>query len=183
MIQNINYLQKLLIVILTKIKCIHICHEPLISPITHNDCGNSFCKDCITKLLYKWPICRKGSNSEFVEVKIRALLNQLDRIKVKCNICLREVNRGDFKEHIRICMFKCPLDCGIKINIKSLEQHKTECVNNIVYCSTSNIGCDIKIKRKDLENHLKVCIWIMFKPIIDNFYNKFNLQSQTINSK
>src|ERR1700733_8094838 len=86
----------------TEFKC-PICFEPLLDPVTHKECGNTFCKLCVTSL-DKCPTCRaKVDISNFVSTKI--IKSIVDALKVKCPQCNTIITRGDFGDHIQ----KCPI--------------------------------------------------------------------------
>ncbi len=68
-----------------ELKCQVICFKPLINPIYHINCNNTFCDKCIENLQYKCPICSSNISDiaerqkEFQDVKIRAFINQLEK--------------------------------------------------------------------------------------------------------
>jgi hypothetical protein len=155
-----------------ELKCMDICYQPLIEPYTHNQCGRSFCKVCIKKTNYKCPTCGNGIEKDFNKINIRLVLNQLDKLKVQCSNCHFKLNRGDFKDHINICFFSCPLNCGEIINRKTFDNHKNKCSNKVQVCPSYDIGCCFKAISKDLENHVKSCSFITLRPIIIEMLDK-----------
>src|SRR5690349_9089276 len=81
----------------TKFKC-PICFEPL-DPVTHKECGNTFCKLCVSSL-DKCPTCRaKVDITHFVSTKI--VKSFVDALKVKCLQCNTVTTRGEFDIHIQ----------------------------------------------------------------------------------
>src|SRR3989338_2239271 len=67
--------------------CAHICFQPLVEPVTHNSCGQSFCRSCIEKTFYRCPCCRSGTENEYTKVITRAFLNQLGKLRIQCSNC------------------------------------------------------------------------------------------------
>lgn len=155
-----------------ELKCQYICHEILNEPVSHIKCNHSFCLNCISKVNYKCPLCGSGDKEEFETIKNRIVLNLLNELEILCNNCNVRTTRGIFKDHISICKFKCPLDCGTIINRKTLNLHKNICPNEIIRCSSYDIGCDVEINRYDLDNHIKTCNWVLLKPIIKKLIDK-----------
>jgi hypothetical protein len=136
------------------LKCMYICHNVLTNPISHNECENSFCKECIDKCNYICPLCRKGKRNQYNIIKTRIILNQLNKILIKCNKCDTNMQRGEFNNHINLCMFNCPLKCSTKINNKLFNEHKNICSEFIIKCP---IGCNNYIKRQNLTQHDSIC--------------------------
>ncbi len=83
-----------------ELKCA-ICHQPFREPVSSTRCHHTFCKACINTCLSRerlCPICRTHSDHEHYQpVQSRALLNQLNRLRVRCDACqTRNIQRGDF---------------------------------------------------------------------------------------
>ncbi len=81
-----------------------ICSEAFIDPLTHSSCLNTFCRACV-KDTTKCPYCRNDFNSDNSKLvpASRPLLNMLDKLKVKCKTCEKEMNRGDIMVHSKTC--------------------------------------------------------------------------------
>jgi len=137
-----------------ELRCQYICHEPLEEPVSHINCQNSFCKMCISKINYKCPICGISDKNEFITTTVRSFLNLLNKLKVSCNNCLTNVNRGDFQDHVKICPFNCLRKCGIEINRNNSLEHENICQNKLIMCIN---GCKKIFPRKEMNEHDKEC--------------------------
>jgi WD40 repeat protein len=158
--------------------CSHICYKPLVDPVSHNDCLNSFCRECAKKIGWKCPICRKGAFNDYTAVNTRVVLNMLAKIRVKCSQCSKEMPRGDFNAHKPNCPFPCYLGCGINVTQLTAAKHMDECEHIAVPCPAHTVGCDINVPRRYLQEHINSCRWEQSRWIIELLQAKINLQSQ-----
>lgn len=136
------------------LKCIYICHQPLVEPVEHDNCGNSFCSDCISKCNHKCPVCDTKNINEYKKIKNKAFLNQLHELKIKCNNCDKLLKREDFSNHTNICEFGCPRNCGININRNTFIEHDSKCKNKLKLCDNN---CGVYVLDKNIFEHLNIC--------------------------
>jgi hypothetical protein len=139
--------------------CSYICHQPLVDPVAHNTCGISFCRKCIESADYKCPMCRTGTASEYADINVRIVLNQLGRILVKCERCSKEMARGDFEAHKPVCPFSCLHGCSAIISRVKEAEHYKLCTHIEIPCSAATLGCTEVIRRIEIEEHVKNCSW------------------------
>ena len=117
-----------------------ICTDPFRSPVNCNDCGQTFCEECIREVSRgrgSCPICRKR-NVDYPRVISRALRNQLDRLLVQCSLCdEKNIQRGNFPDHLSIqCpkqLVSCPDKCQWKGCREDLCEHLVKCRTK-VFC-------------------------------------------------
>ncbi len=138
-----------------ELKCV-ICKQPFQSPVSLFVCHHTFCKACIKIWLYQnetCPTCRQetvcSSNRSFqapiyVPINTRIVLNQLDRLLIRCLIC-NETN-------IQRCHWK---------------NHEKICLKRIVSCPSADIKCTWEGTRDLLSEHLKVCTFQQVQSIVD----------------
>ncbi|CAF2527869.1 unnamed protein product [Rotaria sp. Silwood2] len=149
-----------------ELKCV-ICQQPLEFPVSLLICNHTFCKECIKKWLYKnqtCPICRQITRYHFeknnqsfeqflyVPINTRIVLNQLDRLLVRCLRC-NEIN-------IQRCHWK---------------NHEKNCSKRIVCCPSADIKCPWKGSQDILSIHLNNCSFQQVRPIINELINVLNL--------
>ncbi len=108
--------------------CNTICFKPLINHLKSN---NIFTESCIHQLQYICQICSSIKNNiekrkeEFQTIII--ILNQLDKLKLKCN---NEMFRSDFENHLKSCFISCSaydVSCKIIMTKTDLETHINNC--------------------------------------------------------
>jgi hypothetical protein len=126
-----------------------VCQQPFREPVSSKKCHHTFCKACIIACLNqerRCPVCRAYSNYEHYQlVGSRALLNQLNRLRVHCDACqARNIQRGDF------------------------EGHTQNCPNWIIPCIAADIRCTWQGMRNRLANHLKICPFQQIRPIVQD---------------
>ena len=110
----------------TELKCV-ICRQPLQSPVSLSACNHTFCTECIKTWLAqnpKCPTCREtvvprerngpwtATASPYVPINSRIVLNQLDRLLVRCSLCDEtNIQRYHWQTHEKNCIKKtvsCP---------------------------------------------------------------------------
>lgn len=182
-----------------ELNCQYICYEPLLEPMVHIKCQNTFCKECISKIKYECPVCRKGNFDEYEMVTLKSFLNLLDKLKIVCSNCNKIFRRCEFKEHINNCLFSCPRNCGEKLNRKIFNEHDLKCINKtiicpigcqykiklcflkehenlcpkkIINCTANDIGCKEMIYRSEVQLHSKSCHYVQLRPVIDDLINQ-----------
>ncbi|UJR16789.1 hypothetical protein I4U23_003688 [Adineta vaga] len=139
-----------------------ICKQPLQSPVSLVVCNHTFCRECIETWLNQiqtCPTCRQSTfdNSRrrfgeklsiqplpFAPINTRIVLNQLDRLRVRCILCQESnIQRCHFKDH---------------------EQH---CTKKIVSCPSVDIKCIWTGPKDKLAMHINECIFQQIRPIIE----------------
>ena len=154
-----------------ELKCV-ICKQPLQSPVSLSICNHTFCQACIKIWLSRnqtCPTCRQmvthrfGNNHmrsfrapPYVPINTRIVLNQLDRLLIRCVICNEtNIQRCHWKNHEKICLKKT------------------------VSCPSSDIKCTWKGSRDSLSIHLNNCTFQQVRPIIDELKNELTLTQTT----
>src|ERR1700722_6049864 len=151
-----------------ELKCT-ICKQPLQSPVCLLICNHTFCKECIKTWLSQTqtcPTCRQSTTNNncssngwrrsfqtlpFASINTRIVLNQLDRLLVRCTLC-QETN-------IQRCHFK---------------DHEQRCVKKMVSCPSVNIKCTWTEAKGRLAMHVNGCIFQQVRPIIDQLQAELN---------
>ena len=141
--------------------CCPLCTGPFEEPVCANQCGHTFCCQCITKAfdnLSQCPTCREPLElTDFHPVKIRPFLNQLNQLLVKCKICsTTNIQRGNFKDHT------------------------TKCMVAYVSCPAADIKCGWTGKRGQLQEHIEICPLIRLQPMFSELNELVKRQSEQI---
>jgi hypothetical protein len=135
-----------------------ICAKPLHLPVCDPQCGHTFCQECIEKWLENsshCPTCRQRVNiKNYTPVTTRTVLNQLSRLRIKCNLC-QEMNIENRGKHIEICP------------------------KQIIQCISADIKCQWSGKREEFDLHLVTCPFQQIRPIIDLLMNEINTIRET----
>jgi hypothetical protein len=148
-----------------ELKCV-ICKQPLESPVSLSICHHTFCKQCIKLWLNQnetCPTCRQGvtrhfgrHNRSYVPINTRIVLNQLDRLLIRCLLC-NETN-------IQRCHWK---------------NHEKFCLKKIVTCPSADVKCTWEGSRDVLSIHLDNCTFQQVRPIINELKNELKLAQTT----
>ncbi len=154
--------------------CQHICFTPLVDPIVHNACENSFCRVCIEKTKWKCPLCGTGTENDFFKVNTRAFLNLLAQILVQCSQCQEQMQRGCFEEHKPKCPYECSHGCGTIISQATKTAHDATCKNVLVPCSAANLGCPEIVLRCILDAHTTQCKYEQSRWIVEPLNAKYD---------
>jgi hypothetical protein len=138
-----------------------LCTDPFEEPVCANQCGHTFCRQCITKTfdtMSHCPTCRESLTLEdFQPVNIRPFLNQLNQLLVKCKVCsTTNIQRGNFKDHAMKCM---------KVNVS---------------CPAAELNCNWTGQRDQLQDHTKTCSLIKIQSMISELNAKVKQQSEQI---
>ena len=103
---------------------------------------------------YMCPIC-SSKQTEFQNINARLVLNQLNKLRIQCNICNTHMNREDLKKH--------------------------ECTVN---CKANYLGCNVQLLYSELQNHHNICLlYAAHKIIIDKEQVINKLESDIISLK
>lgn len=132
-----------------ELKC-SLCMQPFRAPVSAG-CGHTFCQECISQWVMHsatCPTCRNRTQAkEFQPISIRVVINQLERLRMKCKRCNQaNIERGNINEHEK----RCP--------------------NQSVSCPAFDIKCKWKGKRNELPEHLLQCPFQKIRPAIDDIY-------------
>ena len=135
-------------------KC-NICFKIMDNPTDCENCGHSFCYECINKLK-----CPFGCQNKSLKSSSMAIKNILSNLKFKClnDGCKEIILYSDVKRHDNICEFQkiiCPNNgCNKRLLKKDLENHvKNECEHTLIKCQY----CDYKFDKKDIKSHENSC--------------------------
>ena len=135
-----------------------ICTRPFDLPVYSSQCGHTFCQECIQKWLKNsssCPTCRHPvTMNDCIPVKTRVVLNQLSRLRMKCNLCEQ-------------------------INVEDRNKHKEICSKQIIKCTSADLKCQWTGKREDLDLHLKTCPFTQIRPIMDQLINQMKIIRET----
>jgi len=146
-----------------ELKC-PVCFDPLVTPAVCQNCRNTFCRKCVESLT-RCPICR--GNVHPLQEPPRLLLNLLGKLLVKCNVCSKEVKRGDLSSHtLHECPINCTWGCDALLTRATLSSHKDVCPYKLIQCQASDVGCTFTAPRMSVDNHLNNCPFIVLRPLL-----------------
>jgi hypothetical protein len=135
-----------------------ICTRPFHLPVYSSQCGHTFCQSCIEKWLKNsssCPTCRhEVTITDYTPVKTRIVLNQLSRLRMKCNSCEQ-------------------------INIDDRNKHEEICLKKIIKCTSSDLNCQWTGKREELNLHLTTCPFMQVRPIVNQLINQLETIRET----
>ncbi|KAH3731884.1 hypothetical protein Pelo_17283 [Pelomyxa schiedti] len=161
-----------------------VCKAPWVVPVTHSDCGETFCATCI-KPATVCPGCEMPfSPAQMMPFRAVSILNTLDSLKVRCPSCREPFPRKDVATHWQTCKSECPHGCGEKVAPDEFEAHVAQgCRNAIVVCTkcfargkkeeilsvsheeicpfSCPNGCGCKVTAKDVTQHNELCTELM----------------------
>ncbi|CAF0742585.1 unnamed protein product [Adineta steineri] len=135
-----------------ELKC-SICTDPFQNPVTI-ECKHTFCQHCIEKWLKsdtRCPKCRrkaindkdKHRTSPWSPVKADALINQLNRLLIRCTHCQQmNIQRGN------------------------LLDHQSKCTKILVPCPSAHNLCPWTGPRNEQANHVATCSFQQLEPIL-----------------
>ncbi|CAF3141542.1 unnamed protein product [Rotaria sp. Silwood2] len=132
-----------------ELKC-SLCMQPFQVPVSAI-CGHTFCQTCINPWIARQstcPTCRtRTSTEEFQPISTRIVLNQLERLLLRCKRCNEaNIQRGNINDHEK----RCP--------------------NQTVSCPAFDIKCTWKGTRSALMEHNLKCPFQQIRPAIDDLY-------------
>ena len=135
-------------------KCI-ICSKIMINPTDCENCGHSFCNECISISKCPYGCEKKAFKSASMGIK-----NLLNNLKFKCfnEGCEEIISYSDVKAHDNNCPFQklaCPNDgCSEQLLKKDLKNHiKNICKFTLKKCPY----CNYKFPRHQISEHKKMC--------------------------
>lgn len=158
-----------------ELKCV-ICKQPLQSPVSLSQCNHTFCKECIKQWLCQintCPTCREDNsnihsyrtaqvaswhNTAYIEINTKIVLNQLDRLLVRCLLCEKnDIQRCDY------------------------QKHEETCTKKVVPCSAADLKCTWKGVRDELPTHLKICAFEQLRSILDELKSNNDTLKNQVN--
>lgn len=136
-----------------------ICDNLVWNIIDCAQCGNLFCKKCITDSIAKvsdsCPLCRQAP---FKWSGSKALKKLFLNIKLKCpnKSCDEKIEYCEYMNHLKSCKFRkchcinegCPYENTLN-NQKEMEEHAKTCIFRLIKCKY----CGKEIKAMDENNH------------------------------
>ncbi len=135
-------------------KC-NICFKIMVNPKDCEECGHSYCNECISMLN-----CPFGCKKKSIKNTSIGIINLLKNLKFKCDNkgCTSIIPYEQVKQHDSICEYKKVFctnkKCKKKIIKKDLENHiKNECKYTLIKCQF----CKSEYVRKELIEHEKLC--------------------------
>jgi hypothetical protein len=143
-----------------ELKCA-ICQQPFREPVSSTRCHHTFCRECIIAGINRekrCPLCRIYSDHAYYQpVRSHPLLNQLNRLLVRCNACQQiNIQSGNFQDHAR------------------------NCPNWIIPCTAADIRCAWQGPRNQLANHVIICPFQCIRPIVDDLRGQIQTHSEQI---
>ncbi|CAF0773848.1 unnamed protein product [Adineta ricciae] len=138
-----------------------LCTDPLVEPLCANQCGHTFCRECITetcRTMSKCPTCRHDLTlNDLHPVNLRPFLNQLNQLLVKCKLCSEtNIQRGNFKEHAG------------------------KCSERQISCPAVDIQCDWVGRQDQVSNHVNNCSLMKVRPMINELNAQVKQQADQI---
>ena len=151
-------------------KC-SICFKIMLNPKDCEECGHSYCYECISILN-----CPFGCKKKSIKNTSVGIINLLKNLKFKClnEGCNAIIPYNEVKKHDSICDYqkiKCTnKKCKKRIVKKELSNHiKNECKYSLIKCQY----CKSEFFRKEIKEHEKLCS-ITFQ-ILENNKNGKNI--------
>ena len=145
-----------------------ICFRIMIKPTDCEECGHSYCQECITKLK-----CPFGCRTKSLKPSSIGILNLLKNLKFNCQNegCDSIIPYIEVKSHDANCEYQKVLctnkRCKKRIIKKELENHvKNLCKYTLIKCKY----CNTEYIRKEIKQHEKLCA-LTFQ-YLKNYKNK-----------
>ena len=161
-------------------KC-NICFKIMVNPKDCEECGHSYCNECISMLN-----CPFGCKKKSIKNTSIGIINLLKNLKFKCDNkgCTSIIPYEQVKQHDSICEYKKVFctnkKCKKKIIKKDLENHiKNECKYTLIKCQF----CKSEYVRKELIEHEKLCkLTLEFIEKYKKGNNKIDFDNNSLNS-
>ncbi|KAM7220201.1 hypothetical protein V8F06_004343 [Rhypophila decipiens] len=147
-----------------------ICRTPFYKPVTTKTCGHTFCSPCLHRALELQPVCpidRQPIDKSRDLGQTRVILDQLDRLKVKCpnkgcdHISSRDRLAAHYERYCDYTLVRCP-DANCTMAIARMDAkpdagclHKdSECQ----YCNKTVVIADLEAHYdNDCSGHTAKC--------------------------
>ncbi|KAH3758438.1 hypothetical protein Pelo_9764 [Pelomyxa schiedti] len=153
------------------------CKAPWVEPVTHSDCGATFCSQCVANVTI-CPGCESPCTAQqIVPFRAVSILNTLDSLQVLCPTCQSPFPRKEVVQHWAKCKMDCPKGCGEKVAPSEFDEHT--CRNALFVCPRCLArgrrdeilspdhesicpfdcpnGCGAKLTIKDVPRHNELC--------------------------
>lgn len=157
-------------------KC-KICFNILVNPHDCDQCGNTFCYNCINSLVQNNKPCPFKCENYSIKPSSLVITTFLSNLKFYClnkeNGCDKQLDYLQVLSHDKECPFSysiCPnVKCQKSVKRQLMEYHiKKECEFSLFKCD----NCDMKFIRNNYLDHIKNCkvisdIFDIKNPIID----------------
>ena len=170
-----------------------ICKNILLNPHTCDECLNTFCQICITKITKEKKTCVCGQNEEKIKKAPKLILDMLSKKRFFCynkkEGCEKILEYEKIQNHEKTCEFRlvnCKnKNCQILKKTSEISKHENSCEFNIItckFCKNKIIqkqkktheqncdesikichGCKSQIKKKILQKHIENCQKIKIK--------------------
>ena len=159
-------------------KC-SICSKIMINPTDCENCGHSFCYECISKTK-----CPFGCENKNLKPASNGITNLLNNLKFKCTNegCKEIINYIDVKTHENLCLYQkmiCPnKECNEQLIKKDIEKHiNEECKYTPIKCE----NCGYKFPRYQMSSHEKMCN-LAYQSFNSSNSNILNMSGNNLNA-
>ncbi|KAK5578826.1 hypothetical protein RB653_008499 [Dictyostelium firmibasis] len=148
-----------------------ICLEVLVDPVVENQCGQMFCRECITHAINVKPICPLCNQKASIGVVAKYISNILNETLVTCTICNDgcSIKRGEYKSiHLeKQCKSQLCDGCGFKFTKDQFNHHiNFDCSMAIVNCSGHDVLCQFKATKSEVSIHEINCYHLALRSVL-----------------
>ncbi len=175
------------------IKC-RICFNILLNPQDCEQCGNTFCKECISQVIVNKKPCPFNCENFTIKPSSLSITSFLSSMKFNCLNkelgCSNTLTFLQVPAHDRECnlaLASCPnVKCKKQVRRQTLEFHiRKECEFSLFKC----LNCDQDLQRQDYLEHVENCkivsdIFNHVEPILNldeaSQYEQINLKELSI---
>ncbi|KAK1778136.1 hypothetical protein QBC45DRAFT_169663 [Copromyces sp. CBS 386.78] len=137
-----------------------ICHTPFFLPMTTKTCGHTFCASCLDRALetqHACPIDRRplDISRDISQTRTRVILDQLDRLQVKCPntgceyVCSRELLHAHVERYCEYTLIRCPDPHCDETICRKDARPENGCLHHVTLCPY----CEMALTFNDLERH------------------------------
>ncbi len=175
------------------IKC-KICFNILLNPQDCEQCGNTFCKDCISHLLVNKKPCPFNCENFSIKPSSLSITSFLSSMKFSCinkelgcNSTLTYLQVPVHDKECNLALASCPnVKCKKQVRRQTLEYHiRKECEYSLFACP----NCEEELQRTDFLQHVENCkivsdVFNNVQPILNldetNKYDQINLKDLSL---
>ena len=140
-----------------------ICHQIFVNPVVLRCCRQTYCKSCIKKRLKEHNTCPNNRHVHMYQELCppsRALLNNLDNLKVHCLYrrfgCKEELIKSEFERHLKYCPFNTCETCRTR-KVFGTEHNCLQVLKSTIDGLTQGNHRLSKDKTKIIEENQKLC--------------------------